>query len=138
MSCNLILKKNGYKLTPQRRLILDIVHEARSHLTAEEILDHVQANIPEANKSTIYRTLDLLDGLGCVVKSELKDRFVYHHSDDGHHHHLVCRECEKIVDCDESLFSAIGKEIHKKYGFLADFRHTVISGICEECRLIGK
>ncbi len=60
MSCDLIPKKNGFKLTPQWRLILDIIHDTHSHLTAEEILDHVQAKISGVNKSTIYRTLDLL------------------------------------------------------------------------------
>lgn len=134
MSCNITLKKNGFKLTPQRRLILDIIHDAHGHLTAEEILDYVQARVPGVNKSTIYRTLELLESLGCVVKSELKDRFVFHHAEEGHHHHLVCRECGQMLDCDESLFSTIAKELQKQYGFQADFRHTVISGICDECR----
>ena len=134
MSCNLILKKNGFKLTPQRRLILDIIHNADGHLTAEEILSHVQTRVPGINKSTIYRTLDLLENLGCVVKSGLKDRFIYHHAEEGHHHHLVCRECGRILDCDESLFHTTREEVYKKHGFRADFRHTVISGICAECQ----
>ena len=137
MSCDLILKKNGFKLTPQRRLILNIIHDTHTHLTAEEILDHVQARAPGVNKSTIYRTLDLLEKLGCVVKGELRDRFIYHHEEKGHHHHLVCRECGKTFDCDEDIFFSIGKDLHKKYGFQADFRHTVISGICYECRRKG-
>ena len=138
MSCNLTLKKNGFKLTPQRRLILDIIHDAHGHLTAEEILDHVQARVPGVNKSTIYRTLELLESLGCVVKSELKNRFVYHHAEEGNHHHLVCRECGQMLDCDKSLFSTIGKELQKQYDFQADFRHTVVSGICDECRRKGE
>ncbi len=134
MSCAIILKEKGLKLTPQRRLILDIIHDTAAHLTAEEILNHVLARVPGVNKSTIYRTLELLEKLGCVVKSELKNRFVYHHAEEGHHHHLVCRVCGKSLDCDEGLFSSIGKELHEKYGFKADFRHTVISGLCSDCR----
>ena len=134
MSCAIILKEKGLKLTPQRRLILDIIHDTAAHLTAEQILIHVQSRVTGVNKSTIYRTLKLLEKLGCVVKSELKDRFVYHHAEEGHHHHLVCRACGKSLDCDESLFSSIGKELHERYGFQADFRHTVISGLCSDCR----
>jgi len=137
VSCNITLKKNGFKLTPQRRLILDIIHDAQGHLTAEEILNHVQAKVSGVNKSTIYRTLELLENLGCVVKSELKDRFVYHHAEEGHHHHLVCRECGKLIDCEERLFFTIHKELQKQYGFQADFRHMVIKGICQECRRKG-
>ncbi|MFC2019363.1 Fur family transcriptional regulator, partial [Chloroflexota bacterium] len=71
MSCDLILKQKGLKLTPQRRLILEIIHESRSHLTAEEIITYVQSRVPGVNKSTIYRTLELLEELGCVFKSEI-------------------------------------------------------------------
>jgi len=134
MSCAVILKEKGLKLTPQRRMILDIIHDTAAHLTAEEILNHVQARVPGVNKSTIYRTLGLLEKFGCVVKSELKDRFVYHHAEEGHHHHLVCRACGKSLDCNEGLFSSIGRELHERYGFQADFRHMVISGLCSNCQ----
>ena len=103
MSCAITLRKNGLKLTPQRRLILDIIHDAGSHLTAEEIFNYVQARIPGVNKSTIYRTMELLEELGYVFKSELGDRFIYHHAEKGHHH-LVCQICGKRIDCDEDLF----------------------------------
>ncbi len=134
MSCIITLREKGMKLTPQRRLILDIIHDSGGHLTAEEILDYVQARAPGVNKSTIYRTLELLEELGCVFKSELGDRFIYHHAEEGHHHHLVCRTCGKSIDCDEGLFLSVEKVTNEKYGFRADFRHVVISGLCIDCK----
>jgi len=133
MSCINTLKKLGMKLTPQRRLILDIVHDAGGHLTAEEILDYVQARAPGVNKSTVYRTLELLEELGCVVKSESGDVSIYHHTEEGHHHHLVCQVCGKSIDCDEDLFSSVERAIDERYGFRVDFRHAVVSGLCKEC-----
>jgi Fur family ferric uptake transcriptional regulator len=73
MSCLETLKKKGLKLTPQRRLIADIIHSADKHLTAEDIIDYVQHKMPGVNKSTIYRTLELLEDSGCVVRSESDD-----------------------------------------------------------------
>ena len=70
MSCLKTLQEKGYKLTPQRRLIVDIIHDAAEHLTAEDIIAKVQKKMPGVNKSTIYRTLDILEETGCVVKSE--------------------------------------------------------------------
>ena len=134
MSCIITLREKGMKLTPQRRLILDIIHNSDSHLTANEILDYVQARAPGVNKSTIYRTLELLEELGCVFKSELGDRFIYHHAEEGHHHHLVCQICGKSIDCDEDLFLPVEKITNGKYGFRADFKHVVISGLCVDCR----
>lgn len=134
MSCVKTLKEKGLKLTPQRMLIVDIIHEARGHLTAEEIIRHVQAKMPGVNKSTIYRTLDLLENYGCVYKSETGEGFIYHHSEEGHHHHLVCSECGRTIKCDEDLFTPLKDLLEEKYNFNADFKHIVMSGLCEKCR----
>ena len=134
MSCAITLRSKGLKLTPQRRLIVDIIHDTGDHLTAEEILNHVQARVPGVNKSTVYRTLELLEELGCVFKSELSDRFIYHHAEEGHHHHLICRRCGKSTDCDEDLFLPVERALDEKNGFQVDFKHMVIYGLCHACR----
>jgi Fur family ferric uptake transcriptional regulator len=113
---------------------VDAIHDANVHLTAEEIIAHVHAKMPEVHKSTIYRTLDLLEKTGCVFKSELDDHAIYHHADEGHHHHLVCSRCGKTIECDEDLFKSVGNTLIKQYGFHVDFKHLVMSGLCEECR----
>jgi Fur family transcriptional regulator, ferric uptake regulator len=133
MSCLSILKEKGLKLTPQRRLIVDIIHESDGHITAEDIIAFVQSKMPGVNKSTIYRTLDVLEEAGCVLKSESGDRSIYHHAEESHHHHLVCRKCGKTIDCDEDIFSQVEKSLAKQYGFQTDFQHMVIKGLCEEC-----
>jgi len=134
MSCIKTLKQKGLKLTPQRKLIIDAIHETEVHLTAEEIIAHVQARMPQVHKSTIYRTLELLEGAGCVFKSELGDHSIYHHAEEGHHHHLVCSRCGKNIECDEDLFTSVEESLAEKYGFRVDFNHLVMSGLCEECR----
>jgi len=134
MSCAITLREKGLKLTPQRRLILDIIHDSGDHLTAEAILNYVQARLPGVNKSTVYRTLELLEEFGCVFKSELGDRFIYHHAEEGHHHHLVCRSCGKSIDCDENIFSDVKSALAAKYDFRADLKHMVMSGLCSDCR----
>jgi len=131
------LKKKGMKLTPQRRLILDAIHDVNAHLTAEEIISCVQSRMPEVHKSTVYRTLELLERTGCVLQSELGGRVIYHHADEGHHHHLVCSGCGTIVECDEGLFETVERSLAQKYGFSAAFRHLVVSGLCRECKRIG-
>ncbi|MFC2046970.1 Fur family transcriptional regulator [Chloroflexota bacterium] len=134
MSCVVTFKRKGMKLTPQRRLILDIIHDSKGHITADEILNYVEARVSGVNKSTIYRTLELLEELGCVFKSKLGDRFVYHHAEEGHHNHLVCRACGKNIDCDEDIFLPVKLELNDKYGFQAEFKHIVMNGLCNNCK----
>jgi Fur family ferric uptake transcriptional regulator len=134
MSCFVTLKEKGLRLTQPRRVILEYIHDNSAHLTAEEIISHVHAQFPHINKSTIYRTLDLLEKNNCVFKSKSMDRTIYHHADEGHHHHLVCSKCGKTIDCDEDIFSTVEKELKKKLGFQVNFKHVVMSGLCKECR----
>ena len=137
MSCIKTLREKGLKLTPQRKMIINAIHETEAHLTAEEIIAYVQKRMPEVHKSTVYRTLELLEGAGCIFKSELSDHAIYHHAEEGYHHHLVCSKCGKIIECDEEIFKPIEKSFANKYGFLVDFKHLVMTGVCQECRKLG-
>jgi len=134
MSCVVTFKEKGFKLTPQRKLIMDIIHDNEAHFTPEKIIAHVQERMPGVHKSTIYRTLELLEKAGCVYKSALGDKFIYHHPEEGYHHHLVCRKCGRSIDCDEDTFTPVERAIGTKYGFHIDFKHVVMSGLCQECQ----
>ncbi len=137
MSCLNVFKEKGLRLTPQRRLIIDLIHDNEDRLTAEEIINHVQARMPGINKSTVYRTLELLERAGCVYKTELDSQSIYHHPEEGHHHHLVCTRCGKTVDCEEALFAPVERSLEENFDFNVRFEHMVISGLCKECRKKG-
>lgn len=134
MSCFTTLKERGLRLTRPRRVILDYIHDKGEHLTAEEIINHVHAKFPRINKSTIYRTLELLEKTGCVYKSESMNHNIYHHAEEGHHHHLVCRQCGKTVECEEDIFEPLERMLLEKRGFQIDFKHVVMNGLCNRCR----
>jgi Fur family ferric uptake transcriptional regulator len=119
-------------------MIIDIIHEKGEHLKAETIISCVQNKMPGVNKSTIYRTLDLLEQAGCVFKTETDDGTIFHHAEEGHHHHLVCQKCGKSIDCDEDLFGPVEKDIDAKYGYAVEFQHLVIKGLCGDCRRSGR
>jgi Fur family ferric uptake transcriptional regulator len=121
------------KLTPQRRIIVDTIHDSRKELTAESIIAAVQSKMPEVHKSTIYRNLDMLEKTGCVFKSEKDNHIVYHHAEQDCHCHLVCNACGKIIECDEEFFRRVADNLSDRYGFSVHFKHMVIEGFCKEC-----
>ena len=134
MSCLDSLKEKGFKLTPQRRLIVDIIHDTEAHLTAEEIIADVQRKMPGVNKTTIYRTLEMLEEIGCILRGDSGDRSIYHRTEQGHHHHLVCKKCGASIDCEEKLFSQVEQSLAENYGFSTSFKHAVIQGLCRNCQ----
>ena len=128
------LSKQGYRLTPQRLMILSAIESSDDHISAEEIYTQVVEKYPNVNISTVYRTLDLLTRLGLVTETDLGGgRVRYHPVEKGHHHHLVCRECGAIIDLDESLLSPLKDALLHEHGFIADLKHLAIMGRCVNC-----
>ncbi|MBL7124742.1 MAG: transcriptional repressor [Dehalococcoidales bacterium] len=116
-------------------MILSAIENSDNHISAEEIYAQVVAKYPHINISTVYRTLELLKGLGLVTETDLGGgRFRYHPADKGHHHHLVCRECGAIIDLDESMLASLKDTLLREYKFIADLRHLAVFGRCVKCR----
>ena len=63
MSCDKVLREKGYRLTPQRMLVSEALHNANNHISAEEIFEQLHARYPYSNISTVYRTLELMKRL---------------------------------------------------------------------------
>lgn len=128
------LSKHGYRMTPQRMMILSAIENSDDHISAEEIYSQVVAKYPNVNISTIYRTLELLKRLGLATETDLGEgRVRYHPVGKGHHHHLVCRECGATIDLDESLLVPLKDALLREHGFIADLRHLAILGRCVNC-----
>jgi Fur family ferric uptake transcriptional regulator len=129
------LREKGYRLTPQRLMILSAIEGSHEHISAEEIYAQVTAKYPHVNISTVYRTLELLKKLGMVYEIDLGEgRVRYHAEESGHHHHLVCQECGTIIDIDEATLSSLRDILMRDYGFQAELRHVGVFGVCENCR----
>lgn len=134
MSCGHKLKEKGYRLTPQRMMVVEAIHSVDRHISAEEIYEKVKEKYPFANISTVYRTLELLKALDLVNEIDLGDgRIRYHPSEKGHHHHLVCNKCGKIIDLPESPLSPLIEMLEHEYKFKADLKHLAVFGTCSDC-----
>ena len=128
------LSEQGYRLTPQRVMIISAIENSDGHISAEEIYAQVAAKYPQVNVSTVYRTLELLKRLGLVTETDFGEgRVRYHPAGKGHHHHLVCTECGAVTDLDESLLSSLESMLLREYKFSADLKHLAIFGRCVKC-----
>ena len=132
------LKEKGYKLTPQRRAILDIIIEKEGqHLTAEEIYDDVKKRCPDIGLATVYRTVLLLEEVNVIYKLDLNDgcsRYELVHSDEEHrHHHLVCNKCKRVYEVQDDLLEELEERIEKTYKFKILDHSVKFFGICSEC-----
>lgn len=124
----------GYRITPQREMIIEALAHSSHHMTAEEIYAQVHERARSVNIATIYRTLDLLVEHGMANRAGLQDgRVVYAAASHGPHLHLVCRACGCSIDASQEMLSSLEEEIRQRYGFAADLQHLTIAGQCSSC-----
>jgi Fur family ferric uptake transcriptional regulator len=129
------LRDRGLRLTPQREMILSVMHDVEGLATAEEIYAQVQALTSAVDISTVYRTLDLLqemDIVACVDPGDgqhLYELLGVH----GPHIHLVCQSCGKVSGIDVKEAELLAQQLRAEHGFIADLDHLSISGLCGEC-----
>ena len=127
------LRGSGYRLTPQRELILRAV-ETLGHATPDEVLAKVREQSSAINVSTVYRTLEVLEELGLIRHAHLSDRAPTYHSVTGHEHvHLVCRNCHRIVSVDPAVLQPLNDRLQELHGFVVDVGHLTIFGRCGSC-----
>ncbi|WP_250395828.1 Fur family transcriptional regulator, partial [Synechococcus sp. MU1655] len=97
------LHLDGRRLTPQRRLILDLFEQigGGTHLSAEDVHRLLVDSKARVSLATIYRTLRLLVEMGFLQELELSDggrRFELASDDHGDHHHLICVRCGRTEE----------------------------------------
>jgi len=124
------LREKGYRLTPQRELILNAV-DTLGHATPDDVLHEVRKHSDAVNVSTVYRTLEVLEELGLVRHAHLSDRAPTYHSVTEHEHfHLVCRNCHKVISVDPDVLKPLLSRLKADHGFTVDVGHLTVFGTC--------
>src|SRR5271166_1572382 len=125
------LRARGYRVTPQRQLVLEAVARL-DHATPEEIGAQVQQTARGVNISTIYRTLELL---GMVTHTHLHHGApTYHLATDADHVHLVCRDCGRVTEIGPDAIRPLITALDERHGFETDVGHLTVFGRCADCR----
>src|SRR4051794_38388343 len=129
-----VLREKGYRLTPQRELVLAAV-EQLGHATPDEVLAKVHEQSAAVNISTVYRTLELLEELGLVRHTHITDRTpTYHSKATEDHVHLVCRGCGTVFDAQPEEFDPMTTALRDDHGFEPDLGHLTVFGRCQTCQ----
>ena len=129
------LRQKGYRLTPQREMIINIITHSENHMSADNIFSQVQERTKTVNLATVYRTLDMLVSKGLACRTDLGEgKIVYSTRNHGLHMHLVCKTCHGVIDADHSPIASLGQQLTEQYDFQADLQHMSIFGVCTQCQ----
>ena len=127
------LREQGYRLTPQRLAILEVLKQADGHLSPTEIFNQVVQEIPGLTEATVYRTLNFLAEQGLVLVAHLgRGQLVYEFAEHDHHH-LVCRNCGEMQEIDHRQLKQLYDNFLDDTGYQINTIHATFFGFCPEC-----
>jgi len=132
------LRAHGYRITPQRQLVLNAVYTLR-HGTPEEVLEEVQRHASGVNLSTIYRAIEVLEEVGLVTHSHIGHGAPTYHAVDSHTHiHLACDGCGNVESISADIMEPLVRSLRADKGYEVDVSHVAFHGRCRKCVESGR
>ena len=129
------LGEQGLHMTHQRKFILQSLLEAKHHLRDDEIYEQAKRRGVGVGRTTVFRTLKLLEQCGLADRVEAADgtpRFELKH-DRPHHDHMICVECSRIIEFQSPQMELHQNQAIKDHGFEALWHRHEIFGRCRKC-----
>jgi Fur family peroxide stress response transcriptional regulator len=128
------LRRQGFALTTQRRIILKEISQRKDHPTADQVYEAVHDRLPGLSKATVYRVLDTLVQAGAVSKVFHPGAVARFDPMTVRHHHLTCRHCGKLFDINASVVQDISLAAVEVPGFKVTDYTINFTGICSGCQ----
>jgi len=132
------LKKHGIRLTRQRELLFELIHNSHRHLNADQLYEMAKERDPKINRVTVYRTLKVLKQEGLVDELDLLhyegDQHYYETRLKREHAHIVCLRCGTVQEFFGAPIGAMKGQVETDFGFKVDVMRTEIGGVCADCQ----
>jgi Fur family peroxide stress response transcriptional regulator len=128
------LKEKGYKVTPQRIAVYDILKNTKEHPSVDMLYSKLQPVYPTMSLATVYKSLEVFKELGLVQELNVgEDKFRYD-ARVNQHPHITCMDCGKVEDVDdEMLFDLVG-QVEGKTGYKMVSQQLYFFGYCPCCK----
>ncbi|HEX4020393.1 MAG TPA: transcriptional repressor [Acidobacteriaceae bacterium] len=131
------VEAQGIRLTTQRRVLIETIQEATSHLDAASLLDLARKRDPNIDRATVYRTIELLKRLGMIDELDLMhlngEKHYYEVKTQKDHLHLACFHCGAIEEFASPTFERLKREIGAKNDFDIQVMRLEVGGVCRSC-----
>lgn len=129
------LQRHGLKRTGQRDQIARVFFDSAQHVSVDELYRDVKQVNPGIGYATVYRTVKLLVSCGLASESHFRDGEArYENADEEHHDHLICTDCGRIVEFEETRIEELQTEVARRLGFELTGHRMELYGLCRDCR----
>jgi Fe2+ or Zn2+ uptake regulation protein len=122
-----------YRMTKQKRVILEVLKNTKSHPTADWVYDKVKKKIPNISLGTVYRNLNILKSQGEILELCYGKGFSRFDGNACNHYHFTCENCGKILDVETPIAANIEQEISSQMGVQVSRHRFEFYGSCQDC-----
>lgn len=130
------LATKGQRMTRERAIIVEEVFASHEHFDAEQLIQRLaRRDNRHVSRSTIYRSLTLLEEAGLIRKvARQDDRDLYEHNYGyPEHDHFICKRCGNLIEFHNEAISEILEEVSRQYGFRMQGHRMEVHGLCSAC-----
>jgi len=131
------LAERGVRLTQQRRAILSVIETAVTHLDASQILRRARKLDASVDRSTVYRTLDLLKRQRLIDELDLMhvrgEAHYYERKLETEHIHITCLRCGKITEFVSQVYETLKEQLRRDCRFHISLSRLEVGGYCSSC-----
>lgn len=128
------LRARGWRITPQRRAVVQALAGEHVHRTADQIHASARVLVPEVSLATVYNTLNELVSMGEISAINVGDGSTRYDPKVGpDHHHLICDGCGRIYDVEPTGVDGVALSNAERHGMRIDSVAVVFRGACADC-----
>lgn len=143
-----LLKAQGFRITRPRKLVLELLDEAPTALSAYEIKDALDAAGEKVDTVSVYRILECFDEQGLIhrvlssgkVKKCLLDNESHCQLQQKEHcHHLlICQKCQGIEEVHCAGVDSLVQKLQTELSFKIEAHHLEFTGLCHRCQTLER
>jgi Fur family ferric uptake transcriptional regulator len=127
------LNQERFRMTKQRRVILEEVRRVRNHPTADEVYRSVRRRLPHVSLGTVYRNLDVLVRMGLIRALHFGYRSMRFDGTPEQHYHVRCRMCGRLDDLPDLPLDGVVRKAGELSGYDVGECRVELVGTCPAC-----
>lgn len=131
------LRRAGHRASVPRSRVLELISRQECVLSAREIADRLREEGKPVGVATVYRTLELLEGMRLVQRLDVGgDSARYEPAMPGgehHHHHLVCDACGRVTPFQDPHLERAIHRAAERVDYRVGDHDVILRGSCPDC-----
>ena len=127
------LREKGFKITPQRIAICQLILSSKDHPTAEQIYNKVKKEYPTISPATVYQTLHLLTNIGIIQEMGFNNGISRYEPNTSPHINIICQKCGVISDYEAESIKETWLKIVEELGIKPTGQRLEIFRYCDKC-----